>query len=237
MLRWVIQMLTMLSHQNLANIVDIAPLGLDDLSDLRYVHATAFRLQARAYLRPEEIRAFTDFVYSQDYLNKLAGEDLHAAWLGTELVGTAGWAATNHNGSLARIRSVFVRPLFGGAGIGRRLVREAEARALEAGFKGLSVRAPVNSVGFFQRMGFETKSHGVYSLSPVHNIPVRFMHNSAARNSADTTVGAERNSAGRNNAGHDKTGKTGAENRRSPASGIDESNAADGLAGLTGPAN
>jgi len=125
-----------------------------------------------------EIEAFTEFVYSRKYSDRLAANNIHAAWLGDELVGTGGWSPVAHNGALARIRSIFVRPLFNGLGIGRRLVDYAILRARKAGFTEFAVRAPVSAAGFFERSGFKVKSHGVQTLSPHHDIPVRFMRQS-----------------------------------------------------------
>ncbi len=172
---------------NLAAIVEIKPLTPDDMSDVRYVHSAAFRVQAKAHLSQSEIQAFTDHVYSLGYGDKLAAENLHLAWLGDELIGTCGWSPVSDNGATARIRSIFVRPLFTRLGIGRCLVERAEAEARRAGFTQFTLRASVNSVGFFQTLGFEIKSYGVRNIDAEQGLPVRFMRKAAEPGAAAAT--------------------------------------------------
>ncbi len=164
---------------SLAQTVEIKPLTPDDMSDVRYVHSAAFRVQAKAYLSQSEIQAFTDHVYSPRYGDKLAAENLTLAWLGDELIGTGGWTPVNDNGATARIRSIFVRPLFTRLGVGRCLVERSEAEARRAGFTQFTLRASVNSVGFFQTLGFEIKSYGVRNIDAEQGLPVRFMRKAA----------------------------------------------------------
>lgn len=162
-------------REAMASAVVLKPVGLDDYSAVRYVHSTSLRLQGMAYLTEDEIQAFTDFVYSTEYVASLMQDNLVAAWLGDELVGTAGWCPSDSNGSAARIRSVHVRPLFTGLDIGTRLVLDAEDRARRAGFSEFSTRATPNAVGFFNALGYEVTSYGVRQLANEHGLPVSFM--------------------------------------------------------------
>ena len=96
-------------------------------------------------------------------------ENLHAGWLGDELVGTAGWTPADDSGS-AGTHHVGVRPAAVHAhGIGCRLARDAEARARAAGFERFSARATLNSVGFFEKLGYDVTSYG----SPCRHEPTR----------------------------------------------------------------
>ena len=159
----------------LSDRILIRPVGVDDWANVRYVHSSAFRLLAASFCTSNEIDAFTAFVRSEAYAERLMWENLHAAWLDDELVGTAGWLPADDSGTQARITSVFVRPLFTGAGIGRRLVRDAEARALAAGFERFSTRATLNSVTFFEKLGYDVTSYGVHAITGQQTLPVTYM--------------------------------------------------------------
>lgn len=169
-----------------ADQLTIRRVGVDDWAGVRYVHATAFRVLAAGECEAGEIDAFAGYVRSQDYANRLAAENLHAGWLDGELVGTSGWIPADDSGALARITSVFVRPLLTRIGIGSRLAMDAEARARAAGFERFSTRAMLNSVGFFERLGYEVTSYGVHAISPAYGMPVTYMRKRA--NDAATEV-------------------------------------------------
>ena len=159
----------------LSDRILIRPVGVDDWANIRYVHSTAFRLMSASFCTPNEIDAFTAFVRSETYAERLMWESMHAAWLDGELVGTAGWSPADDSGTQARITSVFVRPLFTRVGIGLRLVRDAEARASAAGFERFSTRATLNSVGFFEKLGYDVTSYGVHVVMGEQTMPVTYM--------------------------------------------------------------
>jgi GNAT superfamily N-acetyltransferase len=152
-----------------ASAAELRPIGLDDLASVRYIHASSFRMLAAQHYSPEDVDAFTEYVYGVSYTDALAAtlhrEQLYGAWLENELVGTAGWASADDGRPIARLRFIFVRPLFTGMGLGRRLVLAAEDRARQARFHTFTVYATVNAVGFFSRLGYEIASSGVRPLS------------------------------------------------------------------------
>jgi GNAT superfamily N-acetyltransferase len=174
----------------IAERAEIRPVGPDDLADVRSLHATSFRLLAGGSFTEEEIAAFTAHVYSINYTTALSEavqrQQIFAARIDNELVGTAGWVAGDGSVATARIRWVFVRPMFTGIGLGTKLVRVAEAAAQRAGFDTLSVEATLNAVGFFEQLGFEVSSHGVRALAPTQGLPVAFMRKSVEEESAQT---------------------------------------------------
>jgi GNAT superfamily N-acetyltransferase len=162
-----------------AGAAEIRPIGLDDLASVRYIHATSFRMLAAQHYSPDDIEAFTEHVYAVPYTDALAAalhrQQLYGAWLEDELVGTAGWSSAEDGGTTARLRYVFVRPLFTGMGLGRRLVLEVEGLTRLAGFHTFTVRATVNAVGFFARLGYQVTSSAVRPLSLTHSLRVAFM--------------------------------------------------------------
>jgi GNAT superfamily N-acetyltransferase len=167
------------SSAGAAGAAEIRPIGLDDLASVRYIHATSFRMLAAQHYSPEDIDGFTEHVYGVAYTDALAAalhrQQLYGAWLENELVGTAGWSSVDDGGPMARLRYIFVRPLFTRIGLGRRLVLEAEELARQAGFHTFAVHATVNAIGFFARLGYQVTSSAVHPLSSAHALPVAFM--------------------------------------------------------------
>jgi N-acetylglutamate synthase-like GNAT family acetyltransferase len=151
----------------------VRPLGLDDFSSVRHLHARALCAQTLDVLSQEEIDAFLRLVRSPAYSDILAKEEVHGAWLDGELVGTASWQPTMGANSIARIGGVFVRhPRFG---IGRRLLAEVEHRARQSGFVRYSAWATSNAVPFFERLGYTQVSRGHKTLGPHCALPVTFL--------------------------------------------------------------
>jgi GNAT superfamily N-acetyltransferase len=167
------------SSAGAAGAAEIRPIGLDDLASVRYIHATSFRLLAAEHHSPDDVDAFTEHVYGVAYTDALAGalhrQQLYGAWLEDELVGTAGWSSADDGRTAARLRYIFVRPLFTRIGLGRRLVLAAEELAHQAGFYTFTVHAMVNAIGFFTCLGYHITSSAVRPLSSAHALPVAFM--------------------------------------------------------------
>lgn len=167
---------------DLSRAIRITRLEIEDLAEVRYIHAAAFRLMASPFFTEEEIIAFTDTITSRDYSDGLVTamreNQLVGARLERELIGTAGWTYSEDQGETVRLKWLYVRPLFNDCGIGRRLVAEVESRVIQAGFQQISVRSTSAAQGFFERLGYRTTSHGVYNLNAQVGMPVVFMRKS-----------------------------------------------------------
>ncbi len=159
--------------------VEMAVVGIDEMSNVRHLHASSARRLAAGLLSEAEITAFTQHIYSEPYSARIAeivlASRLAAARLGGELVGTAGWIPTNDSGAIARLIGVFVSPLYSRKGIGRVLVTTAEAQARQAGFRTFTIRAPLSASRFFEQLGYDVASHGVWPLSRDIALPVAFL--------------------------------------------------------------
>jgi len=151
---------------------------LDELSVVRHIHSSAFRTAAASCYPEEEIAAFLNHVYTQDYSDALLNEHLLGGFLGSEMIATAGWLPADDSDSLARIKSLYVRPLFTGIGIGRRMAFEAEDAARHSGFTSFGARVPLHATGFFETLGYEVTSYGVQLLGSDRGLPVSFMRKS-----------------------------------------------------------
>lgn len=143
------------------DLLRIRPIGIDDWSDVRYVHANAFRTIVAPHVSPDTVAAFMDALGGPGYADRLGACDLNGAWLDGELVGTAGWRRVDDSTDLARIEGLFVRPLFTFMGIGSALLALAESRARDAGCAAFTATVPPVSVPFLLRFGYDIAAHGV----------------------------------------------------------------------------
>jgi putative acetyltransferase len=170
--------------------IAIRRIGLDDHSDVRYLHIRSMAAQSLDALSESEIVAFAAFVRSPAYSDCLVAGEVYGAFLQDQLVGTAAWNLNGDDGRTARISSVFVDPLFGRLGIGRRLLAEVEARAVQSGFGQLGISATSNAVPFFEKHGYREASRGVKALGPNCSLPVAFLRKSVPRlvRTAETPV-------------------------------------------------
>ncbi len=166
--------------RSVGELVELRSATIDDLSSIRYVHATALKAEGSISFSEEELAAAVAHIYSPAYADALFTNQLNAAWVAGQLVGTAAWSPSDDQGSVARIRGVFVVPLFQLAGVGRRLVADAETRAARAGFRIFTTEATRGSVPFFERLGYEVTSHGVNHQSGPAGLPVAFLRKSLA---------------------------------------------------------
>jgi GNAT superfamily N-acetyltransferase len=91
------------------------------------------------------------------------------------MVGTAAWSPGEGLSPTARILAVFVRPLFTGVGIGRRLVDHIESEAGAAGYRAFELSATLNAVSFFEGLGYRVLRNGGLALPLGRDIPVAFM--------------------------------------------------------------
>lgn len=163
------------TSDGLTRLVELRPLTVDDFSTLRYVNTTSFMSAAADHYAPADMDAFRQFVHSPRYSDLLLGNRAFAAWIGSEMVGSAAWSPADTPGPTARILAVFVRPLFTRAGVGRLLLKRIEAQAHAAGYSALALSATLNAVGFFETLGYWVTRHGKWALPLGREVPVAFM--------------------------------------------------------------
>jgi GNAT superfamily N-acetyltransferase len=153
----------------------LRPLSVDDLSAARYIHASAFSGTAADHYAPADIEAFVAFVRSPHYGDLLLGNHAIAAWIESEMVGTAAWSPGEGMSPTARLLALSVRPLFTGEGIGRQLLEHVESEVEAAGFRALEVAATFNTVSFFDGLGFRLVREDGWRLPLGYEIPVAIM--------------------------------------------------------------
>ena len=159
--------------------LEIETVGLDDWSNVRFVHLAAFDKLISDVLEGEHVLAVREHLTSPEYTEELQSDNLSAAWFDGQMIGTCGWRPADDSGGSARITSLYVLPLFLRMGVGKALVRDAEARARSAGFSIFSLRATMGALGFFAGLGYEITSYGVAAIGLGRDMPVVFMRRSA----------------------------------------------------------
>lgn len=171
----------------LLDAVILAPVEVDDWSDVRSLHARSLARLATAALDPDQIAAFRSLAGDPDYMRIIETEHMTAARLDGQMIATAGWAPADDSGGAARITSVFVDPLFTRLGVGSRLIRAVEEQAAGAGFAQFTARVTANAVPLFLRLGYEISSYGVFAFSDTCELPVTYLRRSALAATADPT--------------------------------------------------
>ena len=155
--------------------ITIRRIELDDHANVRYLHTKSMMAHSGDALNDAEIAAFVALVNSPAYSDCILAEDVHGAFVDGQLIGTASWQVNGDDGRTARISSVFVDPMFARLGVGRRLLSEVEARARQSGFDQFGISATLNSVSFFEKLGYREASRGVKMLGPDCSLPVAFL--------------------------------------------------------------
>ncbi|MBV8538477.1 MAG: GNAT family N-acetyltransferase [Alphaproteobacteria bacterium] len=146
-----------------------------DADAVRCLHAVAFRGLAAAHHSPPQIAAHDALIMAPAYAEDLARSHLLLAVhpeLG--LVATAGWLAMPDRPGTARIRKVFVHPGMARRGLASAMVSAAEQRARAAGLSKLFVRANINAVPLYEKLGYRAIEAGSMPAGG-ENLPVMFM--------------------------------------------------------------
>jgi GNAT superfamily N-acetyltransferase len=163
----------------LGEAASIRAVQFDDLSNVRYLHSQSVKILAGGQLSEDELASARDHIYSHKYVEGLGiavrRNQFFGVWIGDALAGTGGWSTIDDSSSVARIRSIFVSPLYARLGLAGRLLGYVEGQAVEAGFRTFSVRSIQSSVGFFQRQGYTISSHGSRTLPTDRSLPVTFL--------------------------------------------------------------
>ena len=173
------------------DLLGIRPIGIDDWSDVRYVHGRSFRSIVRPHVAPDLVDAFTAFLDEPCYADQLRSSNLIGAWLDGKLVGTAGWRRASDQGQVAQIDGLFVLPLFTFIGIGSALLTHAESRARAAGCTTFTTMATSASMSFFERFGYVTGGHGASLTDKRQDTPVFLMRKQDRAAALDKGTGAE----------------------------------------------
>ena len=155
------------AHDDTDAVVDLRNRAFDELSGDAYTPAQ------KAALR--ENRAERD--YAEDLIRNhimLGFDD------GLGLVAMGGWIAMPDDPEIGRIRKLAVHPAVARRGLGRHMVEDAEQRARDAGCKRFIVRASINAVPFYERLGYRVTELGTMKAGGDVDIPMAMMRKMTA---------------------------------------------------------
>ncbi len=147
-----------------------------DLESVRALHALAFESLAADLHSREQLAAHTAMTQSDAYAADLRASHLTLA-IGTagRVAATAGWIAVADDAATARIRKVFVHPDLARRGLASLLVRDAEARARAHGYRRIIVRANLNAVPLYAKLGYRTLEEAGMDAGNGVVLPVHYM--------------------------------------------------------------
>ena len=156
--------------------IALRPMAEADIPAVRALHARSFAALARDRHTPAQIAAHVALIEAADYADDLRRSHMMLARdADGALLATAGWLAVEDEPGTARIRKVFVDPGAARRGLATRLVIDAEARARAAGFTRLIVRANINAVPLYEKLGYAPLSTGAMDTGSGVALPVLFM--------------------------------------------------------------
>lgn len=149
-----------------------APLGLvvrrarpsDVARIVEIQEASILGLGAAAY-GPARARAWARFGVEQSR-DLLRQGTFFVAEVCTSVVGVSGWSSDTDRADTAWLRYVFVHPEAAGHGVGRRLVRCAEASARTAARRRLRLWSSLNAVGFYEGLGYRRLRRATWLVEP-----------------------------------------------------------------------
>jgi len=157
----------------------LTPLREAQIGAVRELHAHSFEVLAAGQHSPEQIAAHLKTIRAAAHADELRACHIMLAVGPTgTLAATAGWNPVPDRHGTARIRKVFIRPDLARRGLGRRMVLDAEARALDAGYEYLIVRANVNAVPLYRALGYREDEAGTMAVADGIALPVMFMSKS-----------------------------------------------------------
>lgn len=156
----------------------LRPLTAADLDATVAMQCRAMDVLGRTHYDAGQIALLLAATREPDYPAALLGNDV---WLavdaGGAILGSAGWGVQPVPAGgvpAGRIRKVFVEPGLAGRGLGRRLVEAAEARARAAGARDFVVRANLNAVPFYERLGYRATGPGSMAVAG-RDVPMTMM--------------------------------------------------------------
>jgi N-acetylglutamate synthase-like GNAT family acetyltransferase len=100
----------------------------------------------------EQMAAHERLFRAREYFLDVRNIHLTLATNGDEIIGSAGWCT--HDSSAARVRKVFVKPSHAKLGLGRSLLCYVEGQIRKAGLSEVFLRASLNAVPFYERVGY-----------------------------------------------------------------------------------
>ena len=155
--------------------ISLRPMRDEDSAAVRSLHARAFAGLATDWHTPQQIAAHVALIQDAAYLDDLRRSHMTLAHVRQVMVATSGWLMVDGTPATARIRKVFVDPAMARRGLGSLMVGHAEQQAREAGCRRLIVRANINAVGLYVRLGYRETEKGTMAAAGGVELPIVMM--------------------------------------------------------------
>ncbi|MFM9845372.1 MAG: GNAT family N-acetyltransferase [Dongiaceae bacterium] len=156
--------------------VRLRPFTAEDTAAAIELRNLAFAELAGGAYTAEQLAALRSNRDAAAYGAELALNHIMLAFNGAlGLVAMGGWIAMPDDATIGRIRKLAVHPAAARHGLGRLMVEDAERRAEETGCKHFIVRASLNAVPFYERLGYRVTSHGVVPTAAGIDVPMAMM--------------------------------------------------------------
>lgn len=135
------------------------PARLGDCEGIWRVFTRAVRELARDAYAPAQIEAWAALRQPANFAAAIGKREFYVAEDAGAIVGYG-----QLNLATGELEAVYVAPEFAGRGLGRQLMDLLETKARAAGVKSLRLRASLNAVGFYQRLGWRIERRESHQL-------------------------------------------------------------------------
>ena len=137
---------------------------IEDSNRIYQIHTSAIKQLCSTHYGEKEISLWAGKQREETYIPFLEKGDIIVAKKNGNVVGFIHHMESTEDVNGLRVKGLFIDPSFARSGMGRLLMQEVEAIALKKGITIMRVSASLNSLPFYQKMGFtavEQKLHQI----------------------------------------------------------------------------
>ena len=171
-------------RRHFADAIDVRPMDVNDIASVRRLQISSFLALTSADLTPAAAIAFQTRVvsdaYTRDRYRATQRQELLGAIHDGRLIGTVEWGRPPNDNRTARIRGIFVDPLFTNCSVGTRLLHDVERHIEHIGLTKIATRCTLSAIGFFERFGYHITAHGQRPISPSQALAIVFLRKEMA---------------------------------------------------------
>lgn len=148
-----------------------------DVDAIAEAHRDSIRSIGPAFYPPVDVKAWAQGLTGDLYLSAMDGGEVFFVATGTIDGATRvlGFASDYRRAGRTHGTSVYVRGDAARRGLGRALLRRAEAHARDAGARGIQIEASLAGVAFYEANGYREVGRGETRLKSGHPIACVFM--------------------------------------------------------------
>ena len=149
-----ISSVTPIRHQ-----VTIRRARLEDKEAIWRVHSSAIKGTCKSHYLPAQIQGWASLLEPENYRELIQSREFLVAEDDGLIVGFG-----QLNQQSGEVEAVYVRPDYGGRGVGSALLKQLEGVAQESGIASLHLLSSLNAVSFYERAGYIRGGEGTHQL-------------------------------------------------------------------------